>query len=103
MKKKYIGLLVAAVAVLSMLSACSAPKDITYMQGFDNGMAQEVRSQSRITAQPDDRLGIYVSSSNPELAQVFNLAIPQQRIGQATTMATSNQASAAFTLSLIHI
>ena len=60
MKKKYIGLLVAAVAVLSMLSACSAPKDITYMQGFDNGMAQEVRSQSRITAQPDDRLGIYV-------------------------------------------
>ena len=98
MKKKYIGLLVAAVAVLSMLSACSAPKDITYMQGFDNGMAQEVRSQSRVTAQPDDRLGIYVSSSNPELAQVFNLAIPQQRIGQATTMATSNQASAAFTV-----
>ncbi|MCM1484300.1 MAG: polysaccharide biosynthesis/export family protein [Muribaculaceae bacterium] len=91
--------LLAVTAGVAMLAAsCSTPKDITYMQGFSNGMAQEVRAQSRITVQPDDRLGIYVSSNNPDLAQVFNLAIPQQRIGQSASASSNNMASAAYTV-----
>lgn len=77
------------------LTSCSTPKDITYMQGFSNDAVQAVREQRRITVQPDDKLSIVVSSKDPALAEVFNLAIAQYRIGYTNQ---NNQNTSAYTV-----
>lgn len=81
-----------------LLTSCATPGKITYMQGMFEGMPQEVRQQSRITVQPDDKLSIVVSSKEPALAQVFNLAIAQHRIGNAA-LSDNNLQTAAFDVS----
>lgn len=65
-----------------MLASCSTPKNITYVQGFNTGDIQQVKQQGRIKVQADDRLSIVVTSKDPALAQVFNLAIANMRLGQ---------------------
>ena len=70
-----------AIAAAAMLVSCSAPKNITYMQGYSEGATQAVAEQRRITVQADDKLSIVVSSKDPALAEVFNLAIAQYRVG----------------------
>lgn len=80
---------IAAIAAASVLTGCVTPKNITYMQGFDNGMAQTVREVKRLKVQPDDQLSIVVSAKDPELAQVFNLTVAQMRVGQTTDIGTS--------------
>ena len=86
------------MALVAMLAtSCSAPKNITYMQGFESGDVQAVMGQRRLTLQPDDKISIVVSSKDPELAEVFNLAIAQHRVGSSSE-SSSNSASA-FTVS----
>lgn len=93
-------LICAVLALTSLLCGCVTPKNITYMQGFDDGMAQTVREMTRLKVQPDDKLSIIVSAKDPELAQVFNLTIAQVRAGQQITKSTSttNGQTAAFTV-----
>lgn len=79
-----------------VLGSCSTPKNITYLQGFENGQSQSVMLPKRLTAQADDRLSIIVSSQDPELAEVFNLMVAQQRIGMASTnMGSTNDSKVA--------
>lgn len=85
------------VAVI-FLSSCGTPKNITYMQGFEQGDLQSVISQRRITLQADDKVSIVVSSKDPELAQVFNLSVAQVRVGQENISSNNAQVSA-FTVS----
>lgn len=87
-----------AAATLLLASSCSVPKNITYMQGYNQDDIQMVAEQRRITVQPDDKLSIVVSSKDPQLAEVFNLAIPQYRVGNRTATNTNPQ-TAAFTVS----
>lgn len=87
-----------AIAALTALSACVTPKNITYMQGFEQGMTQQVREVSRIKVQPDDKLSIVVSAQDPELAQVFNLTISQLRAGSTSSGGSSGNQTAAFTV-----
>lgn len=68
--KRIINYLLIVVAVC--LASCT-PKNIVYMQDFDANDIAKVRAQQRLTAQPDDRIAIYVSSKDPSLAEVFNL------------------------------
>ena len=74
-------------------TSCSTPKDITYMQGFHNGAEQQVREQRGITVQPDDKMSIIVNSKDPALAEVFNLAVAQTRVGSGGS-GSSGQVSA---------
>ncbi|MDE6304759.1 MAG: polysaccharide biosynthesis/export family protein [Paramuribaculum sp.] len=96
MLKKCLVALSAALCLLA--TSCSAPKNITYMQGFSNDAVQAVRDHNRITVAPDDRLSIVVSSKDPELAQMFNLAISRQIIGQSSSSGNTSQ-TASFTVS----
>lgn len=96
MLKKCLVALSAALCLLA--TSCSAPKNITYMQGFSNEAVQAVRDHNRITVAPDDRLSIVVSSKDPELAQMFNLAIARQVIGQKSSSDNTSQ-TASFTVS----
>ncbi|MDE7026084.1 MAG: polysaccharide export protein [Paramuribaculum sp.] len=91
------GLVLTAVA---LLASCSAPKIITYVQGFEQGDTQVVNAQYRMTLQPEDKLSIVVSSKDPELAQVFNLTVAQLRAGQSTGASSSgSNGVSAFTVS----
>lgn len=90
-------LICAVLALASLLCGCVTPKNITYMQGFDEGMAQTVREMTRLKVQPDDKLSIIVSAKDPELAQVFNLTIAQVRTGHKTALSNDGQ-TAAFTV-----
>jgi len=66
------------------------------MQGLGNEDVQAVRAQRRITVQPDDKLSIVVSSKDPELAEVFNLAIAQYRIGYGGVSSQYNQNTSSY-------
>ncbi len=79
------------------MSSCSTPKNITYMQGLENGQTQEVMVQRRFTAQPDDRLSIIVTSRDPRMADMFNLAITQKVVGYSAG-GSYNPASASYTV-----
>ncbi|MDE5552338.1 MAG: polysaccharide export protein [Muribaculaceae bacterium] len=89
-------LLLACIGFL--LTSCKVPKDITYMQGFDNNQTEAVAPPVRITVQPDDKLAIIVTSKDPELAVAFNLAIAQYRIGTGTNGSTMESKAAAYTI-----
>lgn len=66
-----------------IMTACSTPKDVTYMQDVQNGTIIATAPSTAIKARPDDRLQIVVSSKDPALAALFNLSQP-------TTGTTSN-------------
>lgn len=89
-------LLLACIGLL--LTSCKVPKDITYMQGFENNQTEAVAPPVRITVQPDDKLAIIVTSKDPELAVAFNLAIAQYRIGTGTNGSTMESKAAAYTI-----
>ena len=92
--------------VAFLLTSCGTPKNITYMQGFDNGQVQQVREQARIKVQADDRLSIIVTSRDQALAQMFNLSVANMRLGQyqnsgviGSTTYTNSDGVAAYTVS----
>jgi polysaccharide export outer membrane protein len=75
---------------IALLSSCSTPKDITYMQGFENGQQiAVVDSNKRISIKPNDKITILVSAKDPVLADVFNLAISQRQVGQNLSSAST--------------
>lgn len=88
----------SAMLLLLLATSCGTPKEITYMQGFENGDTQAVKVERRITVQPDDQLAITVSSKDPELAEVFNLLVPQRRIGNTNQSNNSNSGVASYTV-----
>lgn len=79
-------------------TSCSSPKNIAYLQGMGNGQEQTIAIQRRLTVKPDDKLSIIVSSKDPELAQMFNLAVSQQRIGQSSSSSASSGQTVAYTV-----
>jgi polysaccharide export outer membrane protein len=87
-----------ALACCAAFTSCRVPKDITYMQGFENGTSQTVAPPVRITVQADDKLAIVVTSKDPALAEVFNLSIASYRIGSGTNLTTSESKVASFTV-----
>jgi len=96
MKRRIIYVLIFG----AMLGACSTPKDITYLQGFQNEQTQSVLLPKRLTVQPNDRLSIVVSSQDPELAEVFNLSIANYRIGMNSKLSSSSTDSKVATFSV---
>ncbi len=76
----------AIVASMSLLvTSCKTPKDITYLQGFNNGDVMTVTPAKDITAQPGDRISILVHSKDAALAEQFNLPVQTRRTGQVLT------------------
>ena len=73
MKKTYLFLGMALIAVLAMLSSCSVPKDIAYFQDFNPGKSIVVQNPVEIKFKADDEITIMVSSDKKELAEQFSL------------------------------
>ena len=72
--KSIIGLGLVFIAS-GIFSSCSVPKDITYMQDFNETVILENLEHRSIRVQPEDKLQIVVHSKDPALAALFNLPI----------------------------
>jgi len=81
----YLKSMLLAVGLIACVSSCRTPKDITYLQGQENGQAMTVPAPNFLTAQPDDRLTIAVHSRDGQLAEIFNLPIQARQQGQVVT------------------
>lgn len=88
----------AIIVSCMLMVSCTVPKHITYMQGFENGDTETVIAPVRITVQPDDKLAIMVTSTDPELAAAFNLQVAQFRFGTGSRMASTDARSATYTV-----
>lgn len=80
MMKNTIMTLCAVVALV--LTGCRTPRDITYMQGWQDGETHTMVSLNSIKARPDDKLSIAVNTDNPVLSESLNLPTYSHRIGQ---------------------
>ncbi len=87
MRIKFIGVLLLGAALF--LGSCSTPKNISYFQDVHNGTIVTTEQQLDIKLKPEDKLTIMVSSSEPALAQQFNLVQVQNRLGSTTSTTKS--------------
>ncbi len=83
MKKKLFQL-VAICAMLLGMASCAVPEDIVYLQDVYNEERIEGAPLSMIRIRPGDQLSIVVSSRNPELSAIFNLAVPYRYVGNTS-------------------
>ena len=96
-KKSFIVL--AFIALVLGLSSCKAPENIVYLQDVQNGQRLEGAELSMIRIRPGDQLSIVVSSRNPELSAIFNLAVPYRYVGGTSfTPSGTNSQTAFFTV-----
>ncbi|MDE6450042.1 MAG: polysaccharide biosynthesis/export family protein [Muribaculaceae bacterium] len=84
-------LILCAVVVLA-LTGCRTPRDITYMQGWQDGETHAMVNLNSIKARPDDKLSIIVNTENPVLSESLNLPTYTHRLGQSQSgMGSSSQ------------
>ena len=74
--------LIAAVWATTVYVACSTPAKVNYLKDMAEGQDYPVAPAPELIIQPDDCLGILVSSETPELAAPFNLMSRQTEEGQ---------------------
>ena len=77
MKKHLLYLLFS----LALLTSCNTSKEIIYFQDVQVNSPEAIAPPQDITVQPKDQISIIVSSKDPELAALFNLARVQYRVG----------------------
>lgn len=83
-------LIVAVFCILTLATSCTLPKDIAYMQNATIGKDDIWVNMDEIKVQPLDQISIIVSCKEPELAQLFNLVQPSNRLGQVTSKVASS-------------
>lgn len=79
--------LAAAAILLIWMEGCSASKNVAYIQGAGEEIANgPVRSTPLYDARilPKDLLAITVSATDPEAVQAFNLTVPSRTTGLST-------------------
>lgn len=97
MKKLFSkGLLIALMAV--GLASCKAPENIVYLQDVQSQDQLSVAALQMIRIRPGDQLSIIVSSRNPELCNIFNLAVPYRYVGATNFGAGSSSQTGYFTV-----
>ena len=75
--------LIALISFITItLVGCRAPRDIAYMQDWNDGEVPAMLNVNSIKAQPDDKLSIAVNTDNPVLSETLNLPTYSHRIGQ---------------------
>jgi len=79
------------VAITTMLlTACSAPKDITYFQDLEPGMSISPQNPIEIKLKPNDEVNILVSTRDQELSRLFSKAGGASATGGVTNMNNIN-------------
>lgn len=75
MKTMFLRFSLVSLAATLLLCSCGSAKKVTYFQDTKDGAAVEIIEPRSVTIQPADKLQIIVSSRDPELAAIFNLAV----------------------------
>lgn len=65
----------AFALVMALVMGGCTPKNVTYIQDFNENMVIESARQQTMRVQPGDKLSIIVHSKNPDLASLFNLPV----------------------------
>lgn len=76
-----------------LITSCSAPKDVTYFQDIVPGQEIPVMSETPITLEPNDKVQILVSTSDPRLNALFNLPVASTRMSGSTTSADASSSA----------
>ncbi len=71
--------------LILLISSCGSQKEITYLQGVDDGYRQVIQEPYEVTLKSDDLIAIMVNSRDPELAQIFNLPLMSYQTGTRVT------------------
>lgn len=87
--KKICSVLFLALALC--MTACHAPEKVVYLQDVESGKTIAPTAASDITVRPGDKISILVSSRSPELANLFNLAVPYRYVGTTGTSMSQSQ------------
>lgn len=76
-----------------IMSSCSTPKQVAYMQDATHGSVNETTAVRDIRVRPDDKISIIVNSKDPVLADLFNLPVVSHRVGTGANASSlsSNQ------------
>lgn len=79
-------LCVTSVLGLALLAgSCSSSKKISYFQDLTPGQENVIPNSSPIKLQPNDKLNIIVSTTDPRLNSLYNLPVASVRVGQNNT------------------
>ena len=88
---KHIAGSALALFVAILFGACT-PKNVSYIQDFNQDLIVENVQRSAMRVQPEDKLSIIVHSKDPELAALFNLPVVANSTNQiGLTSGTSAQ------------
>lgn len=82
-KKLLLNSSLVALIVLA-LGSCT-PKNIAYFQDLDTVAVTEVAARRAIRIEPEDKLSIVIKSKDPALAELFNLNVVSNRLGQTNS------------------
>ena len=66
---------VSLVAIITLLMGGCTPKNVAYMQDFNEEVVIENAKRKAMRVQPEDKISIIVHSKDPELAALFNLPV----------------------------
>lgn len=99
MKKIFKKITAFCVIVLAVgaVSSCSTPKNIAYIQDFNESVVIENMNRNVIRVQPEDKLQIIVHSKDPALAALFNLPIVSSTSRTMTGMSGTGSSTRQYT------
>lgn len=89
---KFFSKLLLVATMAAGLASCKAPENIVYLQDVQSQEQLTVANLQMISIRPGDQLSIIVSSRNPELCNIFNLAVPYRYVG-ATSFGAGGSSS----------
>lgn len=69
------------VCLLGLLTACTAPKEVLYLQDIKELKQENIEKGYEVKIHEDDLLGIVVNSKEEELALPFNMPMVSYQIG----------------------
>lgn len=74
-----------AVSLMSVLTGCSAPKDVAYFQDVTTSTITPVSATQSIKIKPGDKISIMVKAKDAEISDLFNLGIISSRTGSSVS------------------
>lgn len=67
--------------IILFLASCKGAENVAYFQDTSDGQVLNLAHVADLKVQPKDKMTIVVNSSDPELADLFNLPIMARRVG----------------------
>lgn len=75
---------IAAYTLLSiMLASCGSTKEVVYLQDLEPVEGQVIANLNAVRVQPGDEISIIVTAKDPQLAQLYNLVTPPNRLNNS--------------------